>query len=265
MTTQTLNLTITGPDARPDRVPMSLLAAVLQHVEQAVKETAKKHGFALSEGEAGSLVDVRAGSEILEIALPEVAAPAVVHLAAGLSRAQHDPISVLEHVSRPAYAEMETLSKKLAERGWDLRFEGSGDLSVEPARFGATAPLAALPAPPTLRGTTTIYGKCLRVGGATKPRAEVRVLKDDTLLYLNLSIELAKELATRLYEEVVLEGQATWNVETWQIESFRVSAIADFRPGKLSEAFEDLAQAAKGRWDDVDALDYVKALRADDE
>lgn len=60
-----------------------------------------------------------------------------------------------------------------------------------------------------IKGETTIYGKIERVGGA-EPRI---VFKDHTgnKIYFEVTREVAKTLATKLYEEIALIGVATWD------------------------------------------------------
>ena len=67
------------------------------------------------------------------------------------------------------------------------------------------------------------------------------------------------------YEVVVVEGQATWDSETWQILDFKVTGIADFTAADPYQAMQDLAAAAQGHWEGVDALEYVRELRGADE
>jgi hypothetical protein len=93
------------------------------------------------------------------------------------------------------------------------------------------------------------------------PKAEIRLLKGGTLLYPRLSQAVAKDLAQRLYEDVVLEGRATWRTDTWEVVDFRVDSVSPFRTAPPHEAFEALAEVAEGRWDEEDAVEYVHCLR----
>ncbi|MBI5153624.1 hypothetical protein HZA57_00170 [Candidatus Poribacteria bacterium] len=72
---------------------------------------------------------------------------------------------------------------------------------------------------------------------------------------------LARELGAHLYEEVAVEGEATWNARTWEIENFRVLGVHPFAPSDPVSAFEQLQQASAGTWDRVDAREYVNAVR----
>jgi hypothetical protein len=113
-----------------------------------------------------------------------------------------------------------------------------------------------------LQGTTTIQALCLRVGGV-QPKAELRLPNREKLLHAELTAEVARQLAQRLYEEVILEGRATWNVDPWEVEAFRVNRVTTYRKTDAVLAFKELSEAARGSWDEVDALSYVHGLRSD--
>ena len=82
------------------------------------------------------------------------------------------------------------------------------------------------------------------------------------ILPITLSENMAKELGKSLYEDVCIEGKAKWYTEDWMIAEFEAVRICEFRGTDPVTAFKNLAVAAKGKWDGVDAIDYVKALRS---
>jgi hypothetical protein len=83
------------------------------------------------------------------------------------------------------------------------------------------------------------------------------------LLFVDVTEEVAKELGRRLYEEVSLEGTGVWQVQDWKLVEFRVTAISGFRRVDPELAFHELAASAKGRWDEVDAIEYVRQVRCE--
>src|SRR5262249_38810990 len=93
------------------------------------------------------------------------------------------------------------------------------------------------------------------------PRAELRVANRSSLLYVDVSEEDAKFLGQRLYDQVVLEGVATWDPETWAVREFRVSRVTEYRPGRVADAFRALAEVSEGIWEQVDAVDFVRKVR----
>jgi hypothetical protein len=77
-----------------------------------------------------------------------------------------------------------------------------------------------------------------------------------------LTIEQARELGWRLYEEIGLQGDAEWRSDTRELQAFVVARIIPFRRGGVLEAFEEVAAAAGDRWKGVDAAKFVDSLRS---
>jgi hypothetical protein len=113
--------------------------------------------------------------------------------------------------------------------------------------------------PPEVRGTTTLYGRCIRVGGV-RPKAEISLRQGGTL-FIDVTEQIAKDLGRRLYDEVCILGEASWETATWTIQGFRATAISPYSPTDLAAAFEQLAAAAGTHWDGVDAIEYVQHCR----
>jgi hypothetical protein len=118
----------------------------------------------------------------------------------------------------------------------------------------------AKPKPEKLSGHTAIVGRCMRVGGDT-PTVEVRIEGRPKNLHVRVTEEIAKSVAKRLYDEVVLEGNAFWRAEDWHLETMEAIAVTEFKRLPLPVAFERLAKASKGRWEEIDASEYVHRLR----
>lgn len=253
-----VEVAITGAQVSPERVAVRDLIDVLTRIERAVDSYAEAHLGEVPEEARLSLVDIKPGSECLVFSVPDplVGAMAVISKA----------IDLEDYAELPGatYHELYALSESVTRRGWGLEIRELPEQGIHHARIDAAKPLAPPPRPAAIQGTTAIHGRCLRVGGATEPKAEIRLSATEKLLNVALSEELAKEVAKRLYEEVVLEGTATWSTETWEIESFRVSRVTDYRKTDPDLAFKELAEAAEGKWEGVDALDYVRGLRRDD-
>jgi hypothetical protein len=76
---------------------------------------------------------------------------------------------------------------------------------------------------------------------------------------------MAVELASRerLYKDVGIEGEATWNVKSWEMIGFKAKRITKYQPHKtnLVKTFESLAEAAEGRWQDVDIEQFTSEIR----
>lgn len=254
-----VEMAITGETVSPESVSVSLLSEILTRIERAIGAYAQaKMAEVATEDLTISLVDIRAGSECLTFSVPEPLVPAVAGISKALELGEHDDLP------RSTYTELYEISDMVSRRGWNFEIREQPRQNVRPAVFGFENALPPPSEPVRVRGTTTLHGRCLRVGGATQPKAEIRPATGSKILNVELSEEIAKQLATRLYEEVVLQGEATWNSETWEVESFRVSSVTNYRRTEPTLAFRELAEAAGSEWDEVDAAAYVRALRADD-
>ena len=251
MAKRNFTIKMTGK-ARPETVSASDLADFIEHVEKALVAYAKAEGLQVSTEAAVSLVGVGEGSNALTFAAEDGIMPGVVAVAQAM---WHNHYSELPEETHENLYKMVELSTK---RDWGIELSGE-DLditaSIEPGQI-----IEPPSRPVNIVGSTSILGRCLRVGGV-EPKAEIRVIKDSKLLHVAISEDIAKELAKRLYEEVILEGKATWNAVTWEIEDFKVMSIQPYSKRLPSEAFNQLAEIAKGHWDDIDAVRYVEKLR----
>jgi hypothetical protein len=259
MERQRIEIAIVGAKLSPEDVPVGLLTTVLSHLEKAILGYVRADlSIRPDEALTLSLVDIRQGSECLVFSMPDVLVPVIAGMARSLSLGDYASLP------SPTYGELHQLSETVAARGWGIEIRDQPEHGIRQVRFGAENPLPPPAKPARIQGTTTVYGRCLRVGGATQPKAEIRLAATGKLLNVDLSEEVAKELAPRLYDDVVLEGHAIWNAESWEIEVFRVSRITEFRRTDPDLAFKELAEAARGRWEGVEAAKYVHTLRADD-
>src|SRR5262249_1420463 len=114
----------------------------------------------------------------------------------------------------------------------------------------------------TIKGQTTIWGRLIRIGGKQKSVAKLE-LPDGSDLYVRVPKNLAIELGSRLYEDVSLEGEATWEADKGAIIAFSASRVTSYSPHRRSivQTFKDLAEASEGRWNDIDPEEFVDHLR----
>lgn len=257
MNRQRVQMAITGPEVSPERVYLRQLIEILSRIERAVVSYAKTKLADVPE-DAISLVGIESGSDCLSFLVAQPVIPAVAQISQAIKNQDY---ADLPH---PTYEELYGLSKSLTERGWGFEIREDLDYDIYEARIDADNAIEPPRTPARLKGTTTIHGRCLRVGGATKPKAEVRISTTEEILNVDLTEETAKELAKHLYDQVVLEGTALWNTETWNIERFHVTEVTTFHQTDPALAFKELAQASGGNWDGVNAEEYVQSLRDDE-
>lgn len=254
MSPSIVELRIRGPRLHPDTMKASDLAQVLVCLEKTIESVADLRP---SEDEMPaaviSLTGVRDGSCYLSLTVSPVAWEAV----ATVCRSVEDRI--FARLPRLAQAKLAELSRVFAHRGWEGEFTGR---SLPKAIISATNPIPE-PPPPRLRGSTTLVGQCIRVGGV-QPGVQVRPSKGGKLVTVQAPRELVKELGDRVYETVALEGDAVWDPDTWELIEFRAARVLPYKPNDLLVAFHELAAATGGAWDGVDAGEYVRKARFED-
>jgi hypothetical protein len=118
----------------------------------------------------------------------------------------------------------------------------------------------SIPQRPRLRGETVLFGRVERVGGV-EPKVRLRI-SDHESVSCHISEELAKRVGNRLYNEVGLRGQATWDAVDFELLYFHAEELLSYQAGPITAAFDALAGAVGGAFDSVDDVEeFVGALR----
>lgn len=102
-----------------------------------------------------------------------------------------------------------------------------------------------------LRGDTTIYGKVLKAGGET-PRVTLKI-NDSYTVSFEVKKSIAIQLATKLYSEIGLKGNAKWDKRNYKVLDFRADEIINIDENSLNESFKQLSSLFKphiGGFDD---------------
>jgi len=89
-----------------------------------------------------------------------------------------------------------------------------------------------------VRGDTTLYGEVLKAGGEN-PRVQIKI-NDEYTISFDVKKEIAIYLATKLYKEVGLKGNAKWNTKTYKVLDFRAESIVDIEPTNIRDSFKEL-------------------------
>lgn len=256
MTRPRFQVDITGPSG-PDQVSASDLAGLLVRLEKSVIAYARSSGLHLSDQDPSvCLVAVGQGSDRLVFST----APSIIPAIASISRAIMD--DAYENIPFETHSELSELSKTIIAKGWELQFKEDTSYGIAPARIGPEREIRLPTEPPRVKGTTSLLARCLRVGGV-RPRAELRLSKGQELLYVDVTEDVARQLGKRLYDQVVLEGKATWRADTWEVVGFTVTSVAEFQKVSPDLAMKQLSEAAKGKWDGIDPVEYVQKIRSD--
>lgn len=123
-----------------------------------------------------------------------------------------------------------------------------------------------------LKGSTTLYGTVVRIGGEDPPRVTIRLVNDGQLVTCNIlnrrgtGLAIARQLGQRLYTRVGLRGTAHWNPYDMSLEYFVVEALTEYRATGITQALETLREIAGQHYEavmDIDAL--VAGARGNDE
>jgi len=258
----TFEIELSGANVSPENIPAGDLADLVRDLEAAIIAAMTSDDIPTvgdSEDVAISLIGISAGSEKLTFAASNRALPAVGIISESIYTKRYDIVPELSQ------ERMHKLYLQASRKRWKVSVLPDDKHGIHAAVISHEFPI---PAPMAARavGTTTILGELVRVGGATTPRAEIR-LQDSTLIHIDMTREIAKQVSGRLYDHISIEGDAIWRVSDWKMLEFRARRITGYRPGEVSltRTFEDLAEASEGRWDNIDAEKYINAMRDGEE
>jgi hypothetical protein len=248
---------IIGSGVSPETVSASDLAGLLVELEKAVLAAGDRQ----NESQVGeailSLVNVAEGSNQLTLAVAQTGVSALMAVSHAVASGDYRNLPV------PCHEALHRISGQAARHEWVIELVPNPGLDIAPGTISHDHEVPPPPSPALATGTTVVFGRCLRVGGAGQPRAEIR-LPEGHLLHIDVSEDLAKVLAHRLYEEVCIEGRATWRTNDWSLVEFRGAHVSEYRPTRLVDAFSQMAAEAGERWDGVDANAHVRELRSED-
>lgn len=106
-----------------------------------------------------------------------------------------------------------------------------------------------------IKGETRIYAKILRVGGES-PTVNLKI-DDEYKLTINVKEDLAKVLASKLYETAALIGVATWDKKSYKVIDFKITEVGEYEIKPLTETFDELRNLLSKHWDKIDDINSV--------
>ncbi len=251
-------LDLKGQGLLPQTTPIRDLVEFLSHIETSVLETARKFDVEMTEGEVSlSLVEIEEGSNRLSIAVAPVLVSAIQMVTEAVRNENYSQLPPRAHQS--LYA----IYLQASKRGWEVSLQEGETLDMAQAMISVEHPVPK-PGPELVNGTTTVFGRCIRVGGA-EPRADVRLSNRTRLLHVEVTEPIAKQLAKNLYENVAITGEVWWDASSWEIVRLKAHRVANFQAGSISETFREMAEIIGDRWSNVDAEQFVASIRSDRE
>lgn len=250
-------LRFSGGETAPATVPVRELANLILAVEETVvavaqstKDVGRKEELALT---LTGLTDSSLGLQFATPA-PETLMPSFVRVARAIASETLDLLPV------SALSGLRYLQGFIKRHKCVVEFRVG---SMESPPIAVMTPETELQGTPKLRGTTVLYGRVTRVGGAT-PKVQIEQANGERLS-CEVTVSIAKELGRRLYDRVGLSGEALWNAETWAVESFRVEEIEGYQERSPLAVVRDLRDHFGQHFDEIDDADaFVRSLREDD-
>ncbi|MGE5585805.1 MAG: hypothetical protein ACM309_09810 [Bacillota bacterium] len=240
------------PGAKPNAIPLSNLGQILKAIEDFVMGLWEAEG-----GEANpptlSLIGIGEGSTCLELAAsePEETLPIVRRGFSALARGQHRGFP--ERASRAVH----TLRQAAQRWGRAEVYVGQELVARIEETIGAAEPV-------TVRGQTVLYGTLQRIGGIT-PKAVIAPDSGGRGISCDISRELAKQIAPRIYTRICVTGVAEYDIADWSILSFKIEAPLDYEELPVTEALARLYKASPKAWEGIaDVQAYISRLRSEE-
>ncbi len=250
-----LSLRFTGvADLKPQVLRAKELAEIIENFETAITAAVIAHNPMIKREQiAVSLISVNDQSIGLVFApnLPELTYPAAFRIAEAFASGRF--ASLPETVLTP----LRGLVRFVRQRGciaevYVKRETQTVATSITPqTRIETFVPVD---------GETVLYGQVIRAGGID-PKVELKPLAGKAL-FCSTTQEIAVQLANRLYQQVSVQGCATWDQETFEIKEFRITKVLAYTKKPLTQAFKLLKESAQGAFDSIeDVNQYVTTLR----
>lgn len=253
-----LSGSLNGEKVRPETFGISDLILILNGILTAVKAETPGGQFAdQAKPRLLALRAIRPGSTVLEIEYDSEAAGAVDRITSAL--ADRD----MTRLTKPAQKAVRDAFGRIIKGGAGVQLLNGKETSV----FTQANPIPA-PAPPAmLKEETSLLAHVLKIGGGGRHsviRAKFYATNQE------LTFPCARAIAKRmsdwgcLFDDVSLDGVATWRVEPWHLVRFRVKDFVPHRKKPASQRFDSLADKFGPPWNNVDPDEYMTGVRGGD-
>ena len=244
-----------GAGVCPQTTPLKALISFLTNLEATILEMAKVQNIEKNEEVPLSLVEIATGSNRLGLAVSPLFVPVIAQITHAITRQNFSTIPAKAHRS------LYEIYEQAKSESWEVHFVENKSRAIEMATISDERPIPN-PASPHVKGTSTIFGKCIRVGGA-EPKVDIRLPNRSRLLHVEVTEEMARRLARNLYGTIAMTGEATWEKETWFIVNFKATSVVNIQSGSLLQAFEQLSEVVGEKWSGIDVERFVEEMRAE--
>ncbi len=252
--TPTLELRFTGPGMKPGLIRSKEIADLIVAFERMIAAYVLDQNPTLNTDDIIiGLADVKDQSLGLcfQPNLEALTMPAVYAIAEAIRENQFDRVP---YGTRKG---LQDISKFINRHDCDAEFYA---LNGERALLMTMTTAVEIPLDLVVTGETVLYGQITRTGGI-EPRIQFHTIDGQTV-YCKGSRELVQEAGKLLYQDVALRGEAAWNGDTWQIDSFTAESIEAYRETSPTKALFALREAVAGAFDDIEDVDaFVQQIR----
>jgi hypothetical protein len=111
-----------------------------------------------------------------------------------------------------------------------------------------------------VRGTTSVYGRLERIGGATELRCGLRLTDQPRMVFCDISgVDLIRQMGQHLYEDIVVSGDATWLRHNWHLRTMRITSFEPPKTGSILDVLDRMHELGGHGWDKVRNPDKLLA------
>lgn len=240
----TFNIKIDGENVSPETVPLEDLLATLSTMRDAIVATAVDSGHA-RKSVFLSLTGITKKCNLLTLVENE---PARDGTARVMKAIRYRDMSLVPASARKAISR---LYRKAGSKSWTIAVQnGEPEAVIDPKQ--------GTPVERYLRGTTSLFVKVIRVGGEV-PRVLVQFPNNERRTFSVVDMEVTKELGGKLYEHLVLHGDAKWMRGSRKLADFKVKRVGRYssKTANPEQAIKGLSKIMGSRWDDINPDQYL--------
>ena len=249
---------ITLRNAEPETTPLGEFAKLIDNLNIVIVEMAHACDIELPEDQAViSLVDIEKGSNRLVFSFLPFMWQVLSRVTISVEEGDLTALPIKVHNA------LYDISNQAERQGWDVLFseKQSQSYHIRETEISAQQPIAP-PRPQFIKGTTTIFGMCVRVGGKT-PKVDLALPNRNRLIHCETTKEIAINLSQGLYKNVALYGRALWDSNTLELVEFEVTEIANQAHNSPMTALEEISELVGDQWKDTDVIDFINKTRSE--
>lgn len=106
------------------------------------------------------------------------------------------------------------------------------------------------------KGNTILYGILTDIGGE-KPNLHLKINENQKII-IDISEQVARDLAPKLYQYIGLKGYAVWDAETYIMKEFKFNDIVPYQGGNTLNALKKIKNnISSGVWDKYNTDDEI--------